>query len=203
VALVLLDLDDFKTTNDSLGHAAGDRLLAGVAERIRACLAPGETAVRLGGDEVAIVSVADGPSRAQRLAETLLGATRTPWHLEADEIRLATTIGVAHGRVGSTAESLLRDADLALYAAKSAGNGHWHPFQPTLHEQAVERPSLVAALRRAIDEQTLELHHQPLVSVRDGATVGTEARARWSQAGRSIGPETFTPWRSTAVRSGA
>jgi diguanylate cyclase (GGDEF)-like protein len=128
--VLFVDLDDFKTVNDTRGHAVGDQVLVAVAERLRACLRPGDTAARLGGDEFAILlehlrTVGD----AEAVCERVLEALRTPVAVDGDEMEVRASIGVAVAAVGEcTAEELVRDADSAMYAAKSLGKGRWIVF---------------------------------------------------------------------------
>ena len=195
VALVLLDLDDFKTINDSLGHAVGDTVLVRIAQRLRAELHPDDLAVRLGGDEFAVLLGSDGPARAPALVQRLLQVMTAPLALTSGEVRISTSIGVAYAADATSTDTLLRDADLALYAAKNAGKNGAAVFEPGMHSAATERLELAAALNQSIRlGNGLSLHHQPLVRADSGTVVSTEALARWTPEGRKpIPPDYFIP----------
>ena len=180
VAVLFLDLDDFKTVNDSLGHDAGDRLLVVVADRLCGALREGDTAARLGGDEFAILvedaAVQPPAILAARLLEQVSGRVR----IGHQSISAHASIGIAvSGEHGVTPEELLRSADLAMYLAKARGKNRHEQYERGMHEQAVRRLSMKHALEQAIAADGLEVHYQPIVALEDGTVVGVEALLRW------------------------
>jgi diguanylate cyclase (GGDEF)-like protein/PAS domain S-box-containing protein len=194
VTVLFLDLDRFKTVNDSLGHTAGDRLLASVAERLRAYVRPSDTVARLGGDEFGVLledAAADGGAMvAERLAE----AIAAPFVLEGRQVFTRASIGIAtNTAAGAKAEELLRDADLAMYMAKAQGKGRHAVFESGMHAAVMERLELEADLRRALGSREILLHYQPMVRLGDASLVGLEALVRWSRAGRLVSPAEFIP----------
>jgi diguanylate cyclase (GGDEF)-like protein len=196
VAVLLLDLDDFKVVNDSLGHAAGDRLLVMVAERLRGHLRASDTTARLGGDEFAVLL--DDPAaddEALRVAERLIEVLAAPYQLDGRELFVRASIGVAAAaETGQPADELLRDADMAMYAAKARSRGGYQVFQPALHEAAVGRLALEADLQRGIEEGQFTLHYQPILELASGRLVGLEALLRWRHPERGwVAPLDFIP----------
>jgi len=188
VAVLLLDLDDFKNVNDSLGHAEGDRLLVLAAERLQNVLRGSDTAARLGGDEFVIV-LENGPSlsRPDRVAERVLAHLREPYRLSAAEVFVSASIGVAIREPrGDTGEEVLRNADTALYAAKSQGKDCYRLFKPQMFEVARVRLELEAELRRALECREITVHYQPILSTMTGQIVGFEALARWEHPTRGL-----------------
>ncbi len=198
-ALLLLDLDGFKHVNDSLGHAAGDRLLVAFAARLPGCcLRPDDTLARLGGDEfVVLLEGLTDPSDATRLAARIAAspALWAPYPLEGREVSVHASVGVAVGRAGAaTAADLLRDADTALYRAKAAGKGDYAVFDPAMNAAAVARLELEADLRRAVARGELALAYQPLVALADGRVRRAEALVRWTDPARGpVPPGCFIP----------
>jgi diguanylate cyclase (GGDEF)-like protein/PAS domain S-box-containing protein len=196
LAVLLVDLDDFKHVNDSLGHAAGDELLRAVGLRLHETLRGGDTAARLGGDEFALLlegldRAGDAEVVAARIAELL----QAPFTVHGKELFVRTSIGIAVAeREAATAEDLLRHADVAMYHAKAQGKGGYAMFEPTMLRTASERLQLEGDLRRALDGQEFRLHYQPIVDLADERTVGFEALLRW-QHPRSglVPPATFIP----------
>ena len=184
IAILFLDLDDFKTLNDTHGHARGDEVLTAAAGRVADVLRPSDTAARLGGDEFAVliedvVDEADAMAVALRLSEAL----REPMPLGHSTIRVAASIGVALGGAGGeTTEDLLRNADVAMYAAKLSSRGGAEIFRPALRESAVERSALAARLRGVEQRDELRLDYQPIVDLGDESVVGIEALVRWQPA---------------------
>jgi diguanylate cyclase (GGDEF)-like protein/PAS domain S-box-containing protein len=180
-AVLFVDLDDFKTVNDSLGHAAGDELLREMTTRLRTCLREGDTAARLGGDEFAILlEDVEGDDHCTDIARRLLESMALPFHVNGTEVTTGASIGIAVGGVGSaSAEDLMRNADLALYDAKNAGKNRFAVFAPTMHEAALARLSLTSDLRHAIERSELVVHYQPLVALASGGILGLEALVRW------------------------
>jgi diguanylate cyclase (GGDEF)-like protein len=187
-ALLFIDLDRFKLINDRFGHGRGDRVLQVVADRIRACIRPGDTAARMGGDEFAILleDVAD-QEEASVVADRLLESLSRPIDLGEAAPIVSGSIGLTlSGIGGNTAEELLRSADLAMYAAKAAGRGQVVTFRSDLLDLAAARSELAALLRGAATRNELKLHFQPIVELEDGATVGLEALVRWQPEGHLL-----------------
>ena len=198
VAVLVLDLDGFKRVNDSLGHPAGDALLAQVAERLLDATRGGDTIARLGGDEFAVLlESARAPGDASAVAERVLAAMRAPFDLRGAEAVVGTSIGIAFGAPPdgrgaadgeSLADALLRDADLAMYRAKAAGKGRYVFFDPSMHAEAVGRLEREADLRGALERGEFRLHYQPIVALADGGAVGVEALLRWEHPVRGLVP---------------
>jgi diguanylate cyclase (GGDEF)-like protein len=191
VAVAFIDLDDFKTVNDSLGHDAGDELLRLAAERLRACVRSGDTAARLGGDEFA--ALIEDPEAVDGLVRRMLDAFEVPFRIGHRELHVTTSIGVSTGVPGQhTAAQLLQDADLAMYAAKAAGKGRAEVFRPALREGALERLDVIAELDGALDREELVLVYQPVQRLSDRATTGYEALLRWQHPTRGLlAPDRF------------
>ena len=195
VAVVFVDLDDFKTVNDGLGHGAGDALLGQVAQRIRAVVRDCDTAARLGGDEFAVLAedLADDAA-AVRLAERVLEAFREPFVVEGLEVPATASVGVATSRDGGSRESLLRNADTAMYAAKARRRGSVVPFEPTMQATALENLEIQTQLRAAIERGELRVVYQPIVRTADRTVSGMEALVRWRHPTLGeISPVRFIP----------
>jgi diguanylate cyclase (GGDEF)-like protein/PAS domain S-box-containing protein len=200
VTVLFLDLDDFKTINDSLGHAAGDRLLAEVGDRVKSTLRAADTAARLGGDEFAILleDGGDGVDAAE-VAARILARLEGPFYLEGKEVFVRGSIGIAsadHSRASGPegAEELLRNADVAMYMAKEAGKGRYQVFEPAMHDTALKRLELKADLQRAVDNGEFVLHYQPVIELQSGQIEGLEALLRWQHPQRGIvAPLDFIP----------
>jgi diguanylate cyclase (GGDEF)-like protein/PAS domain S-box-containing protein len=195
IVVLFLDLDNFKTVNDSLGHAAGDQLLVQVAQRLRTCLRVVDTIARLGGDEFAILlQDARHPEDSVAVAERITAELRLPFRIEGKEVFVGTSIGIASSSVGDTAEELLRNADAAMYIAKSQGKGCYEIYEPHMHAQAMERLDLEADLRRAVERGEFVLHYQPIIDMRTGQVAGAEALVRWYHPERGLlAPGAFIP----------
>ena len=181
VGLLFLDLDRFKIVNDGLGHAAGDELLCTVADRLRQVLRPGDTAARIGGDEFVLLchDVASEDDLV-RVGVRVLAALRPPVRLEGgSDVTVGSSVGAALARAGDTADTLLRDADAAMYAAKSAGGRRVQMFTPSLHAGVVRAHELEVDLRRAVQDGTLRLVYQPVVDLPTGRVSSLEALVRW------------------------
>jgi diguanylate cyclase (GGDEF)-like protein len=192
--VLFVDLDRFKVVNDSLGHAAGDALLGAVAERLRTVVRAGETVARLGGDEFAVLLEGEGASteHAVRVARRIGGALREPFVVADHELTISASIGIASGR--DAAPDLLRDADVAMYRAKSSGKGRYRVFEPAMHADALARLEMDADLRHAIDRDELVVHYQPIVDLADGTPVAVEALVRWQHPERGVvSPGEFIP----------
>jgi diguanylate cyclase (GGDEF)-like protein len=195
VAVLVLDLDDFKTVNDSLGHTAGDGLLVTVAARLRAALREGDTCARLGGDEFGVLLEDCGTADdVLRIAEALGDVLRQPLTLEGREVTSTASIGAALSAPGRTAEELLRNADLAMYRAKAAGNGFCRLFEGGMDALALRRLELRHDLQAALDGGQLALQYQPIVQLATGAVTGVEALLRWRHPERGlVPPAEFVP----------
>ena len=196
VSVLFLDLDNFKTVNDTQGHSAGDRLLGVVAERLLNATRGCDTVARLGGDEFAVLL--DNPAGLEGVeivAERIVRALRAPVETGSDRaLTVSASVGIATWRGSSAAEEVLRDADVAMYAAKSQVRGGWMHYNPRMHEAIVERVSLEADLRRALDGDELFLAYQPIIDVETGQVSGAEALLRWSHAERgAVPPSAFIP----------
>ena len=195
-AVVFLDLDDFKTINDTLGHGAGNDLLVAVADRIRGILRPADTAARLGGDEFAILlEDVPGEQEALAIAERVTFALRAPFMLEGHEVLVRASLGVAVAEPEQRrADELLRNADMAMYLAKANGKGRCERYEPSLHRTLVERFELIGDLRQALERDQFVVHYQPIVTLTTGEITGLEALVRWRHPDRGIiPPAAFIP----------
>jgi diguanylate cyclase (GGDEF)-like protein len=196
VALLFLDLDNFKDINDTLGHSAGDQLLIEVGNRLTRTLRGGDTVGRLGGDE--FVVLAEGPSLApgaEALAERLLEVMKSPFELPGHDVPLvvSASIGIAEG-VRSAAEELLRDADIAMYRAKSVGKQRAVLFLPSMQEAILGKRTLAIDLHGALEKNEFFLLYQPIVELDTGVVTGVEALLRWRHPERGVMlPDTFIP----------
>ncbi len=181
IAVLFVDLDDFKTVNDSLGHAAGDDLLRQTAARLHDCTRSSDTAARLGGDEFAVL-VESIRERADvdAVATRIHSALDEPFSIQGEEIFVHASIGIASNADGTGCAELLRNADMAMYAAKAAGKGRSELFRPTMHLAARKRLQLKGDLRRAVEAGELHVRYQPLVDLDDQRILGAEALVRWS-----------------------
>jgi diguanylate cyclase (GGDEF)-like protein/PAS domain S-box-containing protein len=188
-AVLLLDLDDFKAINDSLGHAAGDQVLIEVARRIETCIRAGDTAARLGGDEFALLleDTADA-SRALEVAQRIAAALKSPVKLDGREAFLTASMGLAISSPEEGEGEILGNADVALYLAKEKGKGLCETFEPGMRMAVVRRIALEADLRRALDRRELLLHYQPIIDLQTGRPVGAEALLRWQHPERGLLP---------------
>jgi predicted signal transduction protein with EAL and GGDEF domain len=175
--------------NDSLGHNAGDELLVAVADRLGNCLRLEDTAARMGGDEFAVL-LEDLPDKreATELAERVLGALQLPWAIAGREMFIGVSVGIAFGVPGIDSDQLLRNADLAMYTAKSRGKGRYEIFEPEMHAIAVRRLEIEADLRRALDFGELVVHYQPIVALATRRMSGVEALVRWQHPERGLLP---------------
>jgi diguanylate cyclase (GGDEF)-like protein/PAS domain S-box-containing protein len=197
IAVLFMDLDDFKTVNDSLGHAAGDELLRECGIRLRGCLRPADTPARLGGDEFAILLEDFGDSAPLDVADRIMKAFETPFHLDGKEVFVRASIGIATSSLAELAgdggtDELLRNADIAMYIAKERGKARYQVFEPTMHQAALERLELKADLQRALEHKEFELHYQPIIELTNGEICGFEALIRWRHPTRGIvGPLDF------------
>jgi diguanylate cyclase (GGDEF)-like protein len=194
LAVLFLDLDRFKTINDSLGHDAGDRLLQAVAERLHGCLRPGDTLARYGGDEFTILLEDTCERDAAVVAGRVLDALTRPFLLSGREVVITTSIGIALAGAGTDRLDPMRDADLAMYRAKAAGGGRWEVFAPVMDEEAKARLDAETDLRRAIAMKEFTLEYQPVVSLDTGRIASVEALVRWEHPERGrVSPAAFVP----------
>jgi diguanylate cyclase (GGDEF)-like protein/PAS domain S-box-containing protein len=194
-AVLFIDLDDFKTVNDSLGHAAGDELLVEIARRLERCLRPEDTCARLGGDEFAVLVESIGsPGDAVSVARRILDALAEPSRVLGSEISAQASVGIAHGSGTESASEILRSADLAMYRAKADGKSRFAVYEPSMHERVLTRLALKAELERSAVEEAFELHYQPIVALQTGAIAGVEALVRWRHPERGLVlPDEFVP----------
>jgi diguanylate cyclase (GGDEF)-like protein/PAS domain S-box-containing protein len=198
IAVIFVDLDDFKVVNDSLGHAAGDLVLLEVAKRLVAGIRVGDTAARFGGDEFAVLlEDIESPQHAAEIAERLLGLLAEPLLLEHKDVEVRASLGISVAEASEPCESeeLIRNADAAMYIAKGDGKGSYRLFEPAMHERVLARLELRADLQRAVTSEEFILHYQPIVRLSDGEIVGLEALLRWEHPIRGlVPPDEFIPF---------
>ena len=196
VGVMFLDLDHFKDVNDTLGHRVGDALLKELARRIRASLRQSDVLARISGDEFVVV-LEDLPDEGspERVARIILEEVRRPFHVEGNEIHVSGSLGLAvHPEDGGDAETLLKNADAAMYHAKELGRNGFRLFSAELAQRRAQRVQLETALRRALRNNELELHYQPIVHIATGAVRGVEALLRWHDPERGlVMPQGFIP----------
>jgi diguanylate cyclase (GGDEF)-like protein/PAS domain S-box-containing protein len=192
VGVVLMDLDGFKAINDSLGHAVGDDVLVSIGQRLATCVRPGDTVARLGGDEFAfLLEDLERPEEAEAVADRIIDALAQPIEIGARELIVHASVGIAVREDEDPAE-LLRNADVAMYAAKDNGKAQYRWFEPEMHEQVVTRLAVEADLHRALERGEFEVHYQPTVDLATLQIQGAEALVRWRHPEHgSIGPDRF------------
>ena len=195
-ALLYLDLDRFKLVNDTLGHPAGDALLVAAAERMRSCIRGGDLLARIGGDEFVILQGdLEHPEDASRLAQRIIEKFAQPFDIDGQQVVIGTSVGMAllPGN-GEDADTLLRNADLALFRVKTSQRGSWRYFEPAMDDEIRDRRRLELDLRHARARNELVLHYQPFLDVHTKAVTGFEALLRWNHPERGlIPPLSFIP----------
>ncbi len=195
IGLMYLDLDNFKAINDTLGHPVGDQLLRAVARRLEKCVDSNELIARFGGDEFTILVLPNGLSKIANTAAKIVKAMSEPFTLDGHDVVIGTSVGIACGpRDGDTAEKLLQNADLALYAAKTMGRNRFAHFETGMDEAAQARRLMEMDLRSSLGKYEMRLHYQPLVNIDTGETTGYEALIRWEHPTRGcVMPSSFIP----------
>jgi len=194
-AALYLDLDRFKVVNDSLGHLIGDELLKAVSRRLESCLRQGDSLARLGGDEFAILLTGLGDDQqANAIAFRIQKVLNAPFSIGGREVFTSASIGIAFGRVQyNTPDEIMRDADTAMYQAKSHGKARHELFDADMHARAQDRLGFENDLRHAVDQNDFDVHYQPIVSLASGMCVGFESLVRWTRNGEPVSPATFVP----------
>jgi diguanylate cyclase (GGDEF)-like protein/PAS domain S-box-containing protein len=196
VAVLFLDLDDFASVNRAFGRHGGDEVLIAVAGLLESAVRSGDTVAALGGDEFVVCCEAvSDEAEAKALADRLVSATSVPFGADGRQLQVTASIGIAlSGRDGTdTADSLLRDADAAMYQAKQRGRNRSEVFDPALRARAAARSDAATALRQGLEDGEISVHYQPVVSVATGRVVGVEALARWFHNGAFVPPVDFIP----------
>ena len=194
-AALYLDLDRFKVVNDSLGHLVGDELLIAVSRRLESCLRQGDALARLGGDEFAILLNELGDEQqANAIAFRIQDALSAPFSIGGREVFTSASIGIAFGQAQyNNPDEIMRDADTAMYHAKSRGKARHELFDADMHARALDRLGLENDLRHAVNNNDFEVHYQPIVSLASGMCVGFESLVRWTRNGKAVSPVTFIP----------
>lgn len=195
VGVLFMDLDHFKTINDSLGHQVGDRLLKTVANRIAGCLREGDTVARQGGDEfIVVLPAVTRFEDVGMVASKILAAVSAPYHIDGQELHTGASIGVAvYPEDGQDVDTLLRHADTAMYYAKGTGRSNYQFFAPEMNRAARERLQLETSLRHALDRREFSLEFQPIVGLGDNRARGAEALLRWRPERGPVAPDRFIP----------
>ena len=195
VGLLLLDLDNFKIVNDTLGHHSGDTLLQLVARRLMECLRSGDVICRIGGDEFAIILESDAARDGATVADKVLAVLAAPFDIDVHEIYVTASVGISvYPDDAGDLETLTRNADTAMYQAKGKGKNAWEQFHPELDQRVQKRMSLETSLRKALERDELLLYYQPKVDLRDGRVAGLEALLRWKHPELGlVSPVEFIP----------
>jgi diguanylate cyclase (GGDEF)-like protein len=191
IALLFVDLDGFKPVNDRFGHAAGDAVLVDVAGRLTACVRQSDTVARLGGDEFALLLEDVHPPEVSSACDRILAALSRGAHVAGHHLALSASVGVAFGDSSETAESMLRNADLAMYEAKARGKNQWVEYERAIGRSRLQRLELVESLRASVAAGDLTLVYQPVVRASTGYITGVEALARWKSNGVDVPPDVF------------
>jgi diguanylate cyclase (GGDEF)-like protein len=196
LGLLFVDLDGFKLVNDSLGHAAGDTVLAEVGARLRACVRGVDTVARLGGDEFAVLMAGfETGEEVISVAERVLDQMKRPFDLTGQDVFIGASVGISlSGPTTPDADALIRDADLAMYHAKRTGKGRYEVFRPEMQEAFEKTVTLATDLRLALERSEFVVHYQPICTLADGELVGLEALVRWEHPARgTVAPMEFIP----------
>jgi diguanylate cyclase (GGDEF)-like protein/PAS domain S-box-containing protein len=194
-AALYLDLDRFKVVNDNLGHLVGDQLLAAVSRRLETCVRQGDALARLGGDEFAILlNELSDANQANVIAFRIQEALSAPFSIGGREVFTSASIGIAFGNAQyNTPDEIMRDADTAMYHAKSHGKARHELFDADMHARELDRLGIESDLRHAVTNNGFEVHYQPIVLLSSGMCVGFESLARWTRNGQPVSPATFVP----------
>ncbi len=186
-AVLFLDLDGFKKVNDSLGHAVGDELLVATAARLMTCVRPGDTTARLGGDEFAVLlEDVDGMGDVTVVAERISSSLGSAFQLDGREVFVGVSIGIAELHMGDSPDEVIRNADLAMYFAKSRRKGDFAVYEPSMHNEMMGRLELEVDLRGAIERSEFEIYYQPIINLISGEVYGAEALIRWNHPARGM-----------------
>ena len=190
IAVMLLDIDNFKNINDTLGHTHGDLLLQDIADRLRRCVREDDTLARIGGDEFAIVL--EGVSEIEEIAliaQKIVDIFSLPFAPSSQEIYVTPSMGITiYPMDGHDSDSLLKNADTAMYSAKEYGRNHFRFYTTDMNALAIERFAMEGALRRAMEREEFTLHYQPQVDIKSGRVIGVEALLRWNHPERGLVP---------------
>jgi diguanylate cyclase (GGDEF)-like protein len=197
VAVLFVDVDDFKTVNDSLGHGVGDALLISIGERLRSCVRPGDVVARLGGDEFAVMlpEVADPVGQGRTIASRILGGFKLPVAAGSELVSVHLSVGIAASlQSGRDSNELIRNADVAMYQAKSKGKGRFEVFEPSMADAILRRHDLKEELSKALEREQIVVQYQPIVSLETGRITAAEALVRWEHPARGlVAPGEFVP----------
>ncbi len=196
LAVLLLDIDRFKLVNDTLGHSVGERLLQEVADRLKASIGPADTVARMGGDEFVLLQMGIAHAgEAARMAQRVLEAIKPPYRLDGHDLHVSMSIGISlFPYDGEDPQTLLKNADTAMYHAKETARSSYHFYSPAMNAKAFEKLALENSLRRALEQGEFVVHYQPQVDIRSGKMIGMEALARWRHPDLGlVAPSKFIP----------